>query len=166
MGKKGKKATDPLNYEYVTDEDTDDEYFSATDGEDSEGRVKPLRITMYCRYTHYEVVKEAGKTFCEFHLTKKEKSDWDIAWFDRPISLDFVREMKLNQRCNHIPGIYNLAKKNFLGRHLTKLARHLPSHFSFFPRTWMLPNDFREFQEHLREQKTVSTYIVKPEDQC
>jgi hypothetical protein len=77
------------NYEFVTDDDEEDEFFSDTDGMDSDGRPKPLRITMYARHTHYDVVKEAAKTFCEFHLSKKEKSDWDIAWSDRPFSIDF-----------------------------------------------------------------------------
>jgi hypothetical protein len=82
--KKGKPG-DPDEFGYVTDEgNTDDEYFSDTDGEDSEGRKKPIRIRMYCKHTHYEVVKEAGKVFAEFHLTKKERSDWDLAWFDGP----------------------------------------------------------------------------------
>jgi len=42
---------------------------------------------MLCKYTHYVVVKEAGKLFLEFHLTRKEKSDWDINWSDGPISV-------------------------------------------------------------------------------
>jgi hypothetical protein len=33
------------------------------------------------------VVKEAGKIFLEYHLTRKEKSDWDIAWFDGAVNI-------------------------------------------------------------------------------
>ena len=89
MAKKGIKREngnpDDPDYGYVTDEgNTDDEYFSDTDGEDSEGRKKPIRIRKYCKHTHYDAVKEAGKVFAEFHLTKKEMSDWDLAWFDGP----------------------------------------------------------------------------------
>ena len=63
--KKGKKSSNPddPNYVmgYVTDEgNTDDEYFSDTDACDSDGRKKPMRIRMYCKHTHYQVVKEAG----------------------------------------------------------------------------------------------------------
>ncbi len=75
------------------DENTDEEYFSPSDAEDSDGNKKLPKIIMYCKYTHYEVVKEAGKCFMEFHLTKKHLSDWDIAWFDGPIGLNFLRDM-------------------------------------------------------------------------
>ena len=51
-----------------------DEYFSSNRGSDSEGGGKKgARITMFCKHTHYSVVKEAGKAFCEYHLTKKRK---------------------------------------------------------------------------------------------
>jgi len=29
----------------------------------------------------------------EYHLTKKKKSDWDIAWFDRAPEMKFLKEM-------------------------------------------------------------------------
>ena len=48
---------------------------------------------MFCRYTKYAAVKEAGKCFMEYHLTRKIKSDWDIAWYDRPISVNFLKYM-------------------------------------------------------------------------
>lgn len=102
---------------------------------------------MYCKYTHYEVVKESGKTFLEFHLTKKEKSDWDIAWFDGPVNIKLIKEMSFNQRTNHFPGIYNLARKNFLGRHLMKMKKLLPNYYNFFPKTYMLPHDYKDFKE-------------------
>ena len=67
------------------------------------------------------VVKEAGKLFLEYHLTKKDKNDWDIWWTDMPISVQFLKNMKIYQRVNHFPGIYNLARKNMLGRHLMRM---------------------------------------------
>lgn len=88
---------------------------------------------MYCRHTHYEVVKEAGKTYLNYHLSKKERGDWDIAWFDGWVSIKFIKEMKFNQRTNHLPGIYNLARKNMLGKHLNKMAKMLPEDYDFFP---------------------------------
>ena len=72
---------------------TADEYFSRSGGEDSDGDQKAPRVNMYCKNTHYIVVKEAGKCFCDFHLTKREKADWDIAWFDGPINVLFLKTM-------------------------------------------------------------------------
>ena len=85
---KGKQIpTGNGEYVLITDSDTDEDYFSKTDGQDSDGKTKPARISMYCKHTHYEVVKESGKAFLNFHLTKKERSDWDIAWFDGWVSI-------------------------------------------------------------------------------
>ena len=98
---------------------------------------------MYCRHTHYDMVKEVGKTFLEYHLTKKEKSDWDIAWFDGPIQPKLLKEMNFHQRTNHYPGIFNLCNKKYLGRHLTKMGRMLPGEYDFFPRTYLLPHDHK-----------------------
>jgi len=120
---------------------------------------------MLCN-THYEVVKEAGKGFLEFHLTKRDKSDWDISWSDGPLGINQLKEMNFNQRTNHLPGIYNLAKKNMLGRHLMKIKKLLPDDYNFFPQTYMLPHDYREFYEDGISQRYPSTYIVKPEDSC
>mmetsp|Transcript_34641 Transcript_34641/g.52993 ORF Transcript_34641/g.52993 Transcript_34641/m.52993 type:complete len:194 (+) Transcript_34641:295-876(+) len=74
--------------------------------------------------------------------------------------------MNFNQRTNHLPGIYNLAKKNMLGRHLMKIKRLLPDHYAFFPQTYMLPHDFREFSEDAMNLKKPATYIMKPDDSC
>ena len=160
----------PGDYEEITDEENpDDEYFSPTDGCDSEGRRKPLRVTMYCKYTHYDVVKDVGKHSCGFHLTKKSKSDWDIAWFDGPSPgylINFIKNMSFHQRVNHFPGIYNLARKNMLGRHLMKMKKLLPIDYNFFPMTYMLPHDYKDFYEDSIKSKFPVAYIVKPEDSC
>lgn len=124
---------------------------------------------MYCRHTHYEVVKEAGKVFLEFHLTKKEFSDWDLAWFDGPSPgylIDLIKKMHSHQRTNHFPGIYNLARKNMLGRHLMKMKKLIPADYNFFPTTYMLPHDYNDFREDSKNSKYAITYIVKPEDSC
>lgn len=45
---------------------------------------------MYCYWTHYDVIKEVGKFVFEYHLTRRERTDWDLAWFDGPIGLTFL----------------------------------------------------------------------------
>ena len=76
---------------------------------------------MYAWNTHYDVVKEVGKCIFEYHLTRRGNCDWDLAWFDSPIAISFLHKMKQYQRTNHFPGMYNLAKKNLLGRHLMQM---------------------------------------------
>ena len=126
-GKKAKKAVNKkTNGMYGAEQDYDDELdkdslFSNSDGYDSDGEVKKAKITLFCKMCHYTSVKEAGKHWLEWHLTKKEKSDWDVAWYDGPVNIQFIKEMKKYQRVNHFPGIYNLARKNMLGRHLMRM---------------------------------------------
>ena len=124
-----------------------DEFFSASDGVDSDGETKKKKITMYIKYTKYSCVKDAAYNFAEFHLTKKEKYDWDICWSDGPLNIQFLKEMKMWQRHNHFPGIYNLARKNMLGRHLMRMQKLLPDEYNFFPTTYMLPHDYKDFFE-------------------
>ena len=71
-----------------------------------------------------------------------------------------------HQRVNHFPGIYNLARKNMLGRHLMKMQQLLPDEYNFFPTTYMLPHDYNHLIEDQRDQKHPRTFIVKPEDSC
>lgn len=114
------------------------------------------------------MVKEAGKVFCEFHLTKKKKADWDIAWYDRPPGFEFLKSMHFHQRVNHFPGMFYIAKKNMLGRRLNQMARLIPTEYNFFPKTYMMPHDFKDFTEYIskQKQKNARTFIVKPEDEC
>ena len=51
------------------------------------------RLAIYAAYTQYEVVKDVGKNTFNCHLTKNEQRDWDIAWFDGPISMKLLQRM-------------------------------------------------------------------------
>ena len=44
-------------------------------------------MVMFALYTHYDVIKEVAKFTFEYHLTKRENSQWDIAWYDGPITI-------------------------------------------------------------------------------
>ena len=90
-------------------------------------------MVMYAAHTQYEVVKEVGKSVFNFHLTKNEQREFDIAWFDGAISLKLLQKMWPHQRTNHFPGMYNLARKNCLGRHLMRMHKWFPDEYSFFP---------------------------------
>ena len=120
---------------------------------------------MFAWHTHYDVIKEVAKFNFEYHLTKRENANWDIAWFDGPITIKLLQSMQPYQRTNHFPGIYNLAKKNMLGRHLMRMASVFPEDFAFFPHTYVLPADFKEFLNTV-DQKRNKTFIVKPEASC
>lgn len=147
-------------------DEEEDEYFSKSDGNDSEGEKKDPKISMYCKLTNYAIIKEAGKTFCEFHLSRRPEADWDIAWFDAPPNDKFLKKMKFNQRVNHFPGIYNLSRKNTLGRHLMRMYKFMPKYYNFFPYTYMIPYDYKYFEHDTHGMGNQRTYIVKPDNSC
>ena len=149
LKKQQSEQFDRLAHTPPSDGDTSDDsyWYSSTDSEaayespisDEECRTSPrekpddyissskipkesrYRLTMWTAKTHYDVVKEVSKFQFEFHLTKKSRATWDVAWWDAPIPLQILSRMQPWQRCNHFPGIYNLAKKNMLGRHLMRM---------------------------------------------
>ena len=76
-------------------EKSDDDYFSKSEEYDSDGDlVADSRINMHCKPTTYSLVKSAGKMYMDWHLSKRLKSDWDVAWFDEPIDIYFLKNIK------------------------------------------------------------------------
>ena len=52
-----------------------------------------------------------------------------------------------------------------LGRHLMRLQQVFPEDFNFFPATYNLPADFKEFLLQVNKKRN-RTFIVKPEASC
>jgi tubulin polyglutamylase TTLL6/13 len=55
--------------------------------------------------------------------------------------------MKNYQRVNHLPECFELAKKNLLAKNLSKFQSLFPLDYDFFPKTWILPTDSKQFKE-------------------
>lgn len=64
--------------------------------------------------------------------------------------------------------MFVIAKKNMLGRRLNMMQRLMPTQYNFFPKTYMMPHDFKDFTEYVSKQKHKNqrTFIVKPADEC
>jgi tubulin polyglutamylase TTLL6/13 len=54
--------------------------------------------------------------------------------------------MQPYQRINHFPGMYQLARKNNLGRNLMRLKKHYGREYNFFPKTYLLPTEYGELK--------------------
>ena len=66
--------------------------------------------------------------------------EWDIQWSDVAPWLEKWKEMKPFQKINHFPGMYQIARKNYLARNLIKMQKQFPNDYQFFPKTWLLPH--------------------------
>ena len=48
-----------------------------------------------------------------------------------------------------------------------KMQKILPSDFSFFPKTWVLPGDMHDFKNQFNgNKKKPKTFIIKPTNMC
>jgi hypothetical protein len=58
-----------------------------------------------------------------------------------------------------------LSRKLLLGRNLMRMNKMLPNEYDFFPTTWGMPHDYKDFIEEVRSLRHPRTYIVKPSDE-
>jgi tubulin polyglutamylase TTLL6/13 len=61
--------------------------------------------------------------------------------------------------------MHEICRKDYLARNLSRLSRLFPRDYNFFPKTWILPNDFVDFKQVAATQKNMS-YIAKPDQGC
>ncbi|EGR32668.1 tubulin-tyrosine ligase family protein, putative [Ichthyophthirius multifiliis] len=130
---------------------------------------KQYKITMNVSDTQYPVVKFVGKKLLKWRLSyDSENTECDIYWTDNAVQPEQLGKMQAYQKINHFPGMFILARKNYLARHLKKMQKQFPEEYNFFPQTWLLPleyNDLRTEFEKIQKGKR-KTFIVKPEASC
>jgi tubulin polyglutamylase TTLL6/13 len=97
-------------------------------------------------YTQYEVLEDAARE-SNFRLSTDEEEDWDVWWIDGPIFTSLLHKMRWYQRTNHLPDVFALARKNLLARNLNMMQNALPNEYNFFPQTWVLPSDSKNFKD-------------------
>lgn len=61
--------------------------------------------------------------------------------------------------------MYAMARKNLLAKNLLSMSKYFPQDYKFFPNTWLLPSDIKQFWEQFNERKA-KTFIIKPENSC
>ena len=76
----------------------------------------------------------------------------------------------LLQKLNHFTGMLDLCRKRSLARSIGTMAQHMPQHYAFCPRTFVLPEQAGELGAELKAQRGHKrqrrTYIVKPDSGC
>ena len=123
------------------------------------------KVVLNVSDTKYAVVKYVGKRLFNWRLSyKHDDLDWDVLWSDNAVDPERLAKMKPYQKINHFPGMYALARKNHLARNLTRLRRLHPTHYDFFPKTWLLPAEYADLKAYMAGKKR--TFIVKPEASC
>eukprot|EP00792_Barthelona_sp_PAP020_P007089 TRINITY_DN3103_c0_g2_i2.p1 TRINITY_DN3103_c0_g2~~TRINITY_DN3103_c0_g2_i2.p1 ORF type:complete len:895 (-),score=183.00 TRINITY_DN3103_c0_g2_i2:695-3379(-) len=120
------------------------------------------KIIFNCTGTRYPVVREAARE--QKWVFGNENDPWDVLWQDSCFSIDQVVRLEPYQRVNHFIGMSEIARKDNLARNLTKLSHLFPKDYNFVPKTWHVPKELFDFQQHHshRSSKKNVFYIVKP----
>ena len=109
----------------------------------------------------YSVVGDACRRL-GWKITKDDDK-WTLRWVDRYCLGQTLRDMRLvrPQRINHFPAMCEIAFKCRLAENLNRMRHKLPADYSFFPQTFVLPDDLGSFERCLADTPN-RTYIVKP----
>lgn len=75
----------------------------------------------------YSVVRKVAKHFGWKRQKEAETLNWDVCWTDNAVQPETLAKMELHQKINHFPGMYNLARKNLLGRGLMRMRKKFPN---------------------------------------
>ncbi|XP_057708450.1 tubulin polyglutamylase TTLL4 isoform X2 [Corythoichthys intestinalis] len=96
------------------------------------------------------------------HFTYTKKShDWLGCWGHHMKSHCF-KTLQEHQKLNHFPGTFQIGRKDRLWKNLSKMqSRFGKPEFSFFPRTFVLPQDILQLRKAWKEGSR-QKWIIKP----
>ncbi|KAK5890069.1 hypothetical protein CesoFtcFv8_013636 [Champsocephalus esox] len=96
-----------------------------------------------------------------FKATKKSY-DWLGCWGHHMKSPGF-KALAEHQKLNHFPGTFQIGRKDRLWRNLSKMqVRFGKQEFSFFPRTFVLPQDIKMLRKAWEDGGPRQKWIIKP----
>jgi len=105
-------------------------------------------LILNATYSQYDVLKDVAKDLqMKVIYEDDDGQDWDVLWQDGSIVPSIMMKLEPYQRVNHFPGMYVLARKNNLAKNLAVLRKNFSHEFSFYPRTWVLPQDAKDFKQ-------------------
>ncbi|XP_052348667.1 tubulin polyglutamylase TTLL4 isoform X3 [Oncorhynchus keta] len=96
-----------------------------------------------------------------FKVTKRSH-DWLGCWGHHMKSPGF-KAIREYQKLNHFPGSFQIGRKDRLWRNLSKMqAQFGKREFSFFPRSFVLPQDIKLLRKAWEDSGSRQKWIIKP----
>lgn len=100
-----------------------------------------------------------------FHYT--DSHEWNVLWASSSCKSFLYEGLNEFQRMNHFPQSYEITRKDRLCQNMLKMQDKFGrSAFDFCPDTYVLPQEFHEFQAHYYKLKQTepkrNVWIVKP----
>lgn len=128
--------------------------------ETAENRVLLQPEILVCMTdARYSIIRKIAQEF-EWKFVR-ESDIWNLHWSDAVMGVDFCREMRRFQKINHLPGMYEICRKDLLARNLNRMLKQFPDSYQIFPKTWCFPADYSEAIKYA-DRHPRKTYILKP----
>ena len=100
-----------------------------------------------------------------------ESHEWNVLWATSSCKSFLYEGLNEYQRINHFPQSHEITRKDRLCHNILKMQEKFGRNtFDFLPDTYVLPNEFHEFQAHYYKLKQTepkrNVWIVKPANSC
>lgn len=94
------------------------EYFAAF----QTPNLKFKRIVINTARSEYPIIDEVAKDVLGWRVSKDLDSskDFDLWWSDLGIDSNFLSGLKIYQKVNHFPAMYQITRKTYLARNLKR----------------------------------------------
>lgn len=93
-----------------------------------------------------------------------------LIWIDGVLTYEEAEKLLPYQRVNKFPCMDYICYKSTLFEELNNMRRKHPSIVNFYPHTYILPNDFPEFQRQHKcicgRTNSAPTWVIKPKSGC
>lgn len=110
-------------------------------------------------------LKRAGLIFAE-----PDEPPPTFVWVDGILRKEDAIEHSPYQRFNKIPGMDYICYKSTLFKSLNEMRKSYPALYDVYPRTFLLPREFLDFQREHKSicgrSKQAPSWVVKPKNSC
>ena len=100
------------------------------------------------------------KTFENAGFKRTSGAHWNAIW-GTP-NKDKIKELNKFQKFNHFPGCWQLGRKDYLWRNLSRMRRQFPLDYNFTPNTYILNSDWERFLQAKEDADSKQVWILKP----
>eukprot|EP01138_Halocafeteria_seosinensis_P005460 gb/GECG01005582.1/.p1 GENE.gb/GECG01005582.1/~~gb/GECG01005582.1/.p1 ORF type:complete len:1126 (+),score=144.66 gb/GECG01005582.1/:1-3378(+) len=106
-------------------------------------------------------------------IREENATEWNLYWTDTSVSTERLIRAERHQKLNHFPGMLKICRKTPLARMMKKMSRLFPQEYRFFPKSWVLPEEWSDFKSQFalrigddgrpQRPKKNRTFIIKPD---
>lgn len=87
-------------------------------------------------------------------LLNTERHDWNMLWTHTQGKQYFFERLNPTQKINHFPLSMELTRKDRLAVNIKKMQqKYTKTYFNFIPETFVLPEQYEEFEEYFMHQQ-------------